>query len=131
MEDVVENVAEGTPEVASELTQEIKQPVVYAAGDLCIKCFKCSATNTLQENIVGGLRFDMYATDQHKIILQCPTCGNRMELFYVESAQTPEVVEEFNADNSTLDDLIPVETEDYEQLVEIFNDEPVLEESQG
>ena len=121
------------PEVATEIAQEIKEPVVYRAGDLCIKCFKCSAVNTLQENVNGGLRFDMYTTDQHKIILRCPTCGNKMELFYTESASV-EILDEYNADNITSEDvIIPEETsiEDKEQLKEIFNDEPVLEESQG
>lgn len=110
------------PEVATEIAQEIKEPVVYRAGDLCIKCFKCSAVNTLQENVNGGLRFDMYTTDQHKIILRCPTCGNKMELFYTESKEV-EILEEVT-ENPTTENVEIVETEEIEN-------EPVLEESQG
>ena len=93
----VEDTGTEAVEIAKEITQEINKPTMYERGDFVMKCYKCQFEDTLQKSVAGGLRFDMYTTDQHKITLACKACGNKMELYFKESAideQLTETVEE-------------------------------------
>lgn len=98
---------EVTPEVASKITQEINQPTTFSMGDFTLRCFQCNNDEVLQPNIRGGLRFDMYTTDQHKITLSCKHCGAKMELFYKESA--PLVEELITEENEPVLEISQVE----------------------
>ena len=86
-EDMVTETVEDIdiPEVAKEISQEITDPKVFAEGDFCLSCGICGGVETLQSNIRGGLRFDMYTTDQHRLTLKCKNCGAKMDLFFKES----------------------------------------------
>jgi predicted nucleic acid-binding Zn-ribbon protein len=61
---------------------------IYEFGDLVLTC-SCGHTATIGENIQGGVRYDLYATDKHNLTLQCANCNHSIKLSFVEAANPP------------------------------------------
>jgi len=75
----------------------IDDPIVYEYADAYLTCHKCGAEFKLFENVKGGMRVDLYTTDQHKLILHCTECDNKMEIGFKEASNPP--VEENTKEN--------------------------------
>lgn len=118
----VESIGDTAEIVAKQVSNKIDDPVVFDRGDLCLKCHVCKHEQVLQENVVGGLRFDLYTTDQHKIIFHCKACGTRMEMFYKPSAPLGTMDENLHEIDPTIVQGI---------INEGVTDEPVLEENKA
>jgi len=57
---------------------------VYKVGDLNFKCHSCGHTYVIEEGVQGGIRFDLYTTNKHKLAMACPQCKAVMEMFFTE-----------------------------------------------
>lgn len=81
---------------------EATQPVndgtkVYENSSLVMLCGKCNSRYTLEENIPSnkGIQIYLPPTNKSEFTLVCKECGNRMGLFYVETAKkNDEVISE-------------------------------------
>jgi len=103
-------------------------PKVFEYADLHLKCHACGEDAVVFENVKGGLRVDLYTTDQHKLTLKCDKCGAEMELYYVESVNPPKETKE---DEKSQDEEVQSETsekdepskEEIEEFVEELQEE--------
>lgn len=94
-----------TPEV-----QVAQEPKLFEWADMKLRC-TCGHEQTLGENIQGGIRFDLYATDKHTLGLMCESCSTKLELFFVEATNPPK--EEEQDEQSTTEQVEePAETAD-------------------
>ena len=84
-------------------------PKVFEYADLHLKCGACGEDAVVFENVKGGLRVDLYTTDQHKLTLKCDKCGAEMELYYTEAINPP--VEEDKKDEESQIEKVQSETE--------------------
>jgi len=55
---------------------------VYKTANLMFKCHSCGHSYVMEEGISGGVRFDIYATNKHKLVLACPRCKAVMEMYF-------------------------------------------------
>ena len=93
----------------------IKDPVIFEYGDLYLKCHNCGKEVKLYPNVKGGLRFDLYTTDQHKLVLKCDDCGNEIELFFKDAEEPPKVEE----DEKAQDEEVQNKTEETDEVLEV------------
>lgn len=78
------------PEAAVEnKTSEIEIPLeVYKVGNLIFKCHCCKYEYTVEENVQGGIRFDLYATNKHRLSLACPQCKAVLEMYFTKGEES-------------------------------------------
>lgn len=116
----------------------LENPKVYQYADFTFKCHSCGNEVTLIENVKGGLRYDLYATDQHRLKVTCNQCGNSLELFFKEAANPPiedEETQDEEVQSETPEDIEvsgeeeALKTESGTELKEESEDEQVPEES--
>ena len=113
--------------VAKRLSKEIANPTVFRQANLVLQCYACGHKEILHENVVGGLRFDMYTTDQHELALGCKVCGTRLKLYYEDTTPIVDtIVEDTTAQVEELESATLAEPE----LNITENNEPILEENQ-
>jgi glutaredoxin len=61
---------------------------VYKVGDLMFKCHACGHEHVMQEGITGGVRFDIYTTNKHKLSLACPQCKAVLEVYFAKGNES-------------------------------------------
>jgi len=69
---------------------KIDNPTVFKYADAFLKCHKCGADTKVFENVKGGMEVVLYTTDQHKLILHCAKCDNRLEIGFKEASNPPK-----------------------------------------
>ena len=117
---------------------EQKAPKLFENADLVLTC-KCGNKDILHTNVQGGIRVDLYTTDNHKLVLGCSKCGSKLEMAFEEQPVTEEQIaakelkeaedkakEEMN-ETLPVDDITDVEFEN--ETEEIKDEEPVCEEN--
>lgn len=55
---------------------------VFKVGNLKFKCHCCGHEYVIEEGVQGGIRFDLYATNKHKLALACPQCKAVLEMYF-------------------------------------------------
>ncbi len=96
----------------SETKQEATQPKikVYEYADFHIKCHTCGHDEVAIANVKGGLRTELFTTDQHKFVMECKQCGAKLEYYFTEAVNPPEPEEE---------EVIPPEVAKPEEAVKV------------
>lgn len=61
---------------------------VYKVANLMFKCHACGHEHMVEEGINGGVRFDLYATNKHKLSLACPQCKAVLEMYFVKGDES-------------------------------------------
>ena len=59
---------------------------VFQEANLVFKCHCCGNTNTVEEGVKGGIRFDLYTTNKHKLVMACSQCKAMLEMYFEEVA---------------------------------------------
>ena len=59
-------------------------------GHLHLHCGRCGTDHLLQEDVEDGIMFTIPTTDEHNLILECPTCKNTIKLYWKESKKKKE-----------------------------------------
>jgi len=101
-------------------------PKVFDIADMHLKCHSCGEDVTVFENVKGGLRMDLYTTDQHKLTLKCDKCGATLELYYTEAANPPKEKEDEKENEKVQVETTEVnepQTEEVEELIEELREE--------
>ena len=89
MSDKVNTQNETEQEVVQEASKKEATPLeVYKVGHLKFRCHCCKHEYTIEENVQGGIRFDLYATNKHKLVLACPQCKATLEMFFEKGEDT-------------------------------------------
>lgn len=57
---------------------------VYKVANLVSKCYACGHEHVVEENITGGIKFELYATNKHKLALACPNCKAVIALYFTK-----------------------------------------------
>jgi len=81
------------PDVAKEIAPK-KEVKTYENSHLIQYCGKCNSKSILIENIPStqGITINLPPTNEAEFMLVCKDCGNKMGIFYVETAKkTTEV----------------------------------------
>jgi len=157
----VEEIPEGDHQTSTEELPEEEQPVkkeeketpveVYKVGDLNFKCHSCGHSYVIEEGIQGGIRFDLYATSKHKLVMACPNCKAVMEMFFTkgddsgivdmdgnlikgaskskEKVEEPEMDEVDIKDSEEMPEEVKEEISNEQVKQEITDEEPVQEEN--
>jgi len=80
-----EQVDEGADTEGEEEPKKEETPLkVFKVGDLNFKCHACGHTYVIEEGVQGGIRFDLYTTNKHKLALACPQCKAVLEMYFTE-----------------------------------------------
>lgn len=61
---------------------------VYKVANLVFKCHACGHEHVVEEGVSGGVRFDLYATNKHKLALACPQCKAVLEMYFVKGDES-------------------------------------------
>lgn len=101
--------------MSKDKKQEEKEIKVFNYGDFHLKCHNCGHDEIVAKNVKGGLRMDIYTTDQHKLIMECSECGAKLEYYFTEAANPPKEEEDEDKDEEVQD---KVETESEPQSAE-------------
>lgn len=110
--------------------QETKKPEtkVFEVADFHLKCYGCGNDVVVIPNVKGGLRTDLYTTNEYKFTMECSKCGAKLEYYFTEAAN-PEIeedekneevqdkVEEDSESQPTTEESLPVE--EPQQTVEV------------
>jgi len=107
-------------------------PKVFDYADMHLKCHSCGEDVVIFDNVKGGLRVDLYTTDQHKLVLACDKCGAKMEMYYTEAANPPaEAVEAQEAMKEVADAIEKAKENDTDEEVqsETSEDDEVKKEA--
>ena len=59
---------------------------VFQEANLVFKCHCCGNTNTVEKGVKGGIRFDLYTTNKHKLVMACSQCKAMLEMYFEEVA---------------------------------------------
>ena len=57
---------------------------VYDVANLKFKCHCCGNEQIIEQDVQGGIRFDLYTTNKHKLVMACSQCKAMLEMSFVK-----------------------------------------------
>lgn len=57
---------------------------VYDIANLKFKCHCCGNEQIIEQDVQGGIRFDLYTTNKHKLVMACSQCKAMLEMSFVK-----------------------------------------------
>ena len=57
---------------------------VYDIANLKFKCHCCGNEQIIEKDVQGGIRFDLYTTNKHKLVMACSQCKAMLEMSFVK-----------------------------------------------
>ena len=73
----------------NEVTPKMEEALeIYKVANLMFKCHSCKHEHVVEEGITGGVRFDLYATNKHKLALACPQCKAVLEMYFTKGEES-------------------------------------------